>query len=621
MSSERILTDLTRAYGSLCDKDVYFGNVHCQQLNGVPISSLKKEGDDNLAPSTFGDVYNAACDARSINYDENKATHDYAYGVQAMLTEGEGLPGISKSVFLKNSAIGSKRGAVFGNKVAVLSARTNEESELNPYAVTANSVVTDTIKKRHENEGEEPSDKKIKMMDGLAFAKDKKITFEENDENKQTIISQGKIVTSEIGEPEIPLKVHASEMEIDSDIVLGNTNKIVTSQIAADEFGTLELKASHIQLTANNVTFDPDSTEIVTGNFPQVISNLSDYETVSETVVGTYIKPEDKSEPAKSLCNAMWRLQMFYNLLVVKLSFNKMVDEDLYKKKMGENSTKELYVNFPLEYYNHMCDFFGKEDKDNYITTTELLLERDDYMETHRKEVSVYFNAVKGAFLILKVYSQNIQDYWPMNFANHDEMNIGTIQFVLGIKAQRLKRQYKGSTPSTFMSKPDYYETITPRLRVMMAKSDQSDIYSDNKAQQLMVNEDISSPYKLQAIVSAIKIQKLAFFEIRYSFVDENTNDLIPFNTALKVIQSYKYNPKQFLITFVPNAQISKFTTADTTYCAHTIDDQPGGVKFIYNPRSPVGLYQGVLDFTDAHPLESDDDVGMNINFYYVTEK
>lgn len=621
MSSERILTDLTRAYGALSDKDVYFGDVHCQRLNGISISSLKTEGDDNLAPSTFSEVYGAARDARSISYEENKAEHDYAYGVQAMPIEEEGLPGISKSAFLKNSAIGSKRGGVFGNKVAVLSAHTNEESELNPFSVITNSVVTDTIKKRNETEGEEPSDKKIKMMDGLAFAKDKKITFEENDQNKQTIISQGKIVTSEIGEPEIPLKVHASEMEIDSDIVLGNMNKLVTSQIAADEFGTLELKASHIQLTANNVTFDPDSTEIVTGNFPQVISNLADYEAISETVVGTYINPEDKKDETKSLCNAMWRLQMFYNLLVVKLSFDKMSDEDLYKKKMGENSTKELYVNFPSEYYNHMCDFFGKEDKDNYITTTELLLERDDYMETHRKEVSVYFNAVKGAFLILKVFHQNIQDYWPMNFAKHDEMSIGTIQFVLGIKAQRLKRQYKSSTPSTFMSKPDYYEAITPRLRVMMAKSDQSDIYSDNKTQQLMVNEDIACPYKLQAIVSAIKIQKLAFFEIRYSFVDENSNELIPFNTVLKVIQTYKYNPKQFLITFVPNAQVSKFATADTTYCAHTIDDQPGGVRFIYNPRSPVGLYQGILDFTDAHPVESDDDVGMNINFYYVTEK
>ena len=83
-------------------------------------------------------------------------------------------------------------------------------------------------------------------------------------------------------------------MEIDSDIVLGNMNKLVTSQIAADEFGTLELKAYHIQLTANNVTFDPDSTEIVTGNFPQVISNLSDYETISETVVGTYISQKIK---------------------------------------------------------------------------------------------------------------------------------------------------------------------------------------------------------------------------------------------------------------------------------------------------------------------------------------
>ena len=171
------------------------------------------------------------------------------------------------------------------------------------------------------------------------------------------------------------------------------------------------------------------------------------------------------------------------------------------------------------------------------------------------------------------------------------------------------------------MSKPDYYETITPKLRVLMAKSENSDIYTDNKTQQLMVNEDVSSPYKLQAIVSAIKIQKLAFFEIRYSFVDENTNNPIPYNTALKVLQTYKYNPKQFLITFVPNAQVSKFACADTTFAAHTIANQPGGVKFIYNPRSPIGLYQGILDFSEAKPVESDDDVGMNINFYYVTEK
>ena len=71
----------------------------------------------------------------------------------------------------------------------------------------------------------------------------------------------------------------------------------------------------------------------------------------------------------------------------------------------------------------------------------------------------------------------------------------------------------------------------------------------------------------------------------------------------------------------MPNAQVSKFACADTSYAAHTIGDQPGGVKFIYNPRSPVGISQGILDFSEAKPVESDDDLGMNINFYYVTEK
>ena len=53
MSSERILGDMTRAYGTLCDKDVYFGNVNCKKLNGVPISVLKSEGNDNLAPTNL----------------------------------------------------------------------------------------------------------------------------------------------------------------------------------------------------------------------------------------------------------------------------------------------------------------------------------------------------------------------------------------------------------------------------------------------------------------------------------------------------------------------------------------------------------------------------------------
>ena len=624
MSTERILGDLTRKEGMMSNRAVYFGNVNCDQLNGIPISSLKSEGNDNLAPSTFSDVYHAAQDARAINYEENRAEHDYDYGVYAMAgSEKDGLPGISKSAFLWNSAIGSKRGGVFGNKVSVISAFTNEESEMNPFSVTTNTVLTDTIKMRHENGStdDEPSEKKIKMMDSVSFAKDKDISFDENDDTKQTVISHGKIITSEIGDPNVPLKVHATEMEVDSDIILNNTNKIVTSQIESDDYGTLELKASHIQFTANNISFDPDSTEIVTGNFPQVISNLNDYEKTHEAVVRTYTDPKHKTDERKSVVNVMWRLQMFYNLILAKLSFDCFKNEEEYKKKMGEETVKELYVNFPSEYYNHFVDFYGKDDKDNYITSTELLLHRDTNMEVHKRDVSVYFNPVKGAFLILKVFINGVLDYWPHDFAGHDEMSIGNIQFTIGVKAPRLKRKYVSSTPSTFMNRPDYYEAITPRLRVLMAKSETSNIYTENKTQQLMINEDISSSYKLQAIISAIKIQKLAFFEIRYSFVDENTNNPIPFNEALKVMQGYKYNPRQFLITFVPNGEISKFMCSDNHYSERIITGQSSNVKFRFNPKSPVGLYQGIIDFTDATMCESDNDVGMTINFYYVTEK
>ena len=133
MSTDRILSDMTRASGTLCDKTVFLGDVHCEKLNGVPISSLKSEGNDNLAPSSFAEVYHAAQDARAIDYEENKKEHDYEYGVLAMTSESDGLPGVSSSPFFKNSAIGSKRGGVFGNKVSVLSSRTNEESEMNPF--------------------------------------------------------------------------------------------------------------------------------------------------------------------------------------------------------------------------------------------------------------------------------------------------------------------------------------------------------------------------------------------------------------------------------------------------------------------------------------------------------
>ena len=82
-----------------------------------------------------------------------------------------------------------------------------------------------------------------------------------------------------------------------------------------------------------------------------------------------------------------------------------------------------------------------------------------------------------------------------------------------------------------------------------------------------------------------------------------------------------KCNPKHFLITFIPNAQLSKFASADTTNTIHKISATTGGVKFIYNPKSPVGLSQGILDFTKAKPVESDEDVSMNVNFYYMTDK
>ena len=618
MSKERILDDITRKSGMLSTKTVYFGDVYTEKLNGVPISTMKKEGSDELAPISYDELYNEAARSRNIEYEENKIEHDYEYSNRAMIREQSGLPGTSSNPYFKNSAIGSRKGAIFGNNVCVMSAYTNEESEMNPFTVSTNTVVTNAVKLRNTDE---PSGKKIKIMDGVSLAKDKEITFEGNEDDKQTIISQGKIITSELGDSEHRLDIHGSTIEVDSDIIMSNTNKIVTSQIESDDYGTLELKAPHIRFTSNNVSFDPDTTEITTGNFPQVISNLSDYEKTSETVICAYTDPKLKTSQSNALVNILWRLQMFYNMLIAKLSFDMWENEDEYKAKMnGKDDVKELYVNFPGEYYSHFTDYYGKDDKDYYVTNTELLLYKEN--EVHRKDVSVYFNNTRGAFLILKLFgSVGNQENWPTDFGEYKKMGIGNAQFTFCVKAPRLKRKYAGSTPSTFMNKPDYYETITPKLRILMPKSETSDIYTENKTQQLMINEDISSSYKLQAIVSAVKIQKLAFVEIRYSFVDENTNALVPFNEALKVIQGYKYNPRQFLITFVPNGEASSFMSADTSYCRHIIDNQPNNVKFIYNPKSPVGLYQGILDFTDAKLAESDDDIGMTINFNYVTEK
>lgn len=628
MSKERILDDITRKTGMLSNKAVYFGDVVTDKLNGIPIANIKSEGNDALAPVSFSEVYNVATHARSIDAEENKQKHDYEYSKRAMGNNGKessGLPGTSNNPFFKNSAIGSRKGGVFGNKVSVMSGYTNEESEVNPFAVSTNTIVTDCIKKRgfDEDDQKEPSDKKIKMLDGLSLAKDKKITFEDNKASKLTTIEQGKIVTSEIGDSDHKLGIHASEIEVDTDIVMGNTNKIVTSQISSDDYGTLELKASHIRFTANDISFDPDTTEITTGNFPQVISNLNDYEKIQETVVCTYTDPKLKTKQSNSILNALWRLQIFYNTLIAKLSFDPWTDENAYKSKIPQEDdaapVKELFINFPGEYYSHFTDYYGKDDLDHYVTSTELLLYKGE--ELHKKNISIYFNSSRGAFLIMKMFSAMGEwEKWPKDFGEYEKMAIGSTQFTFCVKAPRLKRKYAGSTPSTFMNKPDYFETATPKLRTMIKKDASSDIYKENKTQQLMLDADTPSPYKLQAVVSAVKIQKLAFFDIRYSFIDENTNDFVPFNDALDVIKKYSKNPKEFLITFIPNGEGAKFICADTTNSRHIIDNQPNGVKFIYNPRSPVGLYQGIIDFTDAKAVNPQDTT-ININFFYVTEK
>lgn len=86
------------------------------------------------------------------------------------------------------------------------------------------------------------------------------------------------------------------------------------------------------------------------------------------------------------------------------------------------------------------------------------------------------------------------------------------------------------------------------------------------------------------------------------------------------VLRKYNKNPREFLVTFIPNGEGTKFVCTDTSNTIHIVNNQPNDVKFIYNPRSPVGLYQGIIDFIDAKTVNSEDTT-MNINFYYIIEK
>ena len=87
MSKERILDDITRKSGMLSTKTVYFGDVYTEKLNGVPISTMKKEGSDELAPISYDELYNEAARSRNIEYEENKIEHDYEYSNRAMMRE------------------------------------------------------------------------------------------------------------------------------------------------------------------------------------------------------------------------------------------------------------------------------------------------------------------------------------------------------------------------------------------------------------------------------------------------------------------------------------------------------------------------------------------------------
>lgn len=609
-AKETYLKDLTTSSGYLANKTVYFNDIVTQKLNGIPLSTLQNEGNDHIAPVDYVSLKRAAESCKTGF--QIPTEHDYDYYLKHKTVEDQGLTGQSTTPFLKNSAIGSKAGAVFGNKVEVLSAQSGVSSEITPFTMKSYNVITDEIYSMSE-----PENKKIKVNSNLDI--DGEIGFVGNSAEGKTEISRGRIVASQIGDEDTSMTVEASGIRINSDIEMGDRKKVITSQLEADEYGALDIKADKIHFTANEITFDPDSTEVTTGNFPQIITNLTDYECVQKAAVYTYTDPSLKSDTKNAIFAAFWKLQMFYNMILVKLSFDEASNETEYTEKMKENQVKEVYIHFPSDYYSHFCDYYGKDDNDYYITNTELILRNEEEMK--KFNVSVYFNPKLNNFLKLKYYDVNgVLQYWPDNFRGYKYMKVSDINFGLCVTTPRLKKQYQSTTPSTCMKKPDFYETLTPRKKVKVRRAEDSNIYKDNIAQSIKVTEDLTSEYEIQAAVSATKIHRIAFFEVRLSFLNKNTGLPVPFNDALRVLNGYERNQKEFLITFIPSGENRRFACSDQTNTDHIARHPVSNVKFVYNPKGELGLTKGIIDFSEATELQSDDDVCVSIQFYHITE-
>lgn len=617
MSTQNVLNDLTTKSGVLGNKTVYFGNVNTDKLNGVPIGKIMSEGNDAMSPTGYANLYVEAMSHQKIDSEKENQPHNYEFSQKYKSEEEKGLTynGNSGNPFFKNSAIGSRAGGVFGNKITVISNATSETSSLTPFTATANVIETNEIVSR------EPLNKRIKIQDSVYVAEDKHISFQNNIDDKKTVISQGKIITSQIGDENELMSIKANEISMESDVVMGDSNKLVTTHLHAGEEGTLDIKADHIHFTANQITFDPESTEITTGNFPQVIANLGDYESIQKTSFNVFKKPEDRTEVDKIVFSGFWRLQMFYNVIVVKLIFNKLVSELDFNKRMGDAKPEELYLHFPSDYYSHFVDYYGRDDEDYYITETEIMFIHTSKKDKLRKKVGLYFNPKANNFLKLRLYGTNgKQEKWMNDFMGYDRIEIGNVNFGLAVSTPRLKKQYVSTTPSNFMKKPDFFETVTPRKKVRVPKTKTSDIYRENVEQIINVNEELPSLYQLQATVRATKIHRIAFFDICLTFININNNQPVSYNEVLKVMKSFEYNATKFLITFIPAGENRRFACSDDNNSNHVARHPISGVKFIYNPKSPVGLTKGVIDFSEAKPVPCDDDVSMSIQFYHITE-
>lgn len=619
MSTENILRELTTQSGYLGDRTVYFGDVHTEKINGIPWSNIKSEGNERIAPISFNEIESVAKGMQKINQKKDKEIHDYNYYLQNKKIEENGLSGNSTNNKFFNSAIGSKSGAYFGNQINILSVETNEQTKITPFTTSTNVLLTDEIRIKTEK-NEEPSEKRIKLQNNVCFAQDSNISFENNNNDKKTVISQGRIITSQIGEDDELMKIKANEIEIESDVVMGNTNKFVTSHLHADEQGVLDIKADQIHFTANQITFDPESTEITTGNFPQIITNLKDYESIQKTSVNIFSDPKLRTDPKKSVLDAAWRLQMFYNVIVIKIIFNKL-NENNFITKMKDVITKDLYLQFPSDYYNHFVDYFGREDEDYYITETELLMQKNFNNEIVRKKISIYFNPKINNFLKLKLYSSNgEQEIWMNSFMGYSQLKFGNINFGLAVSSPRLKKQYVPTTPANFMKKPDFFETITPRKQIKISRTNISNIFTDNKEQMIKINDELNSNYQLQATVTATKLHRIAFYDIHFSFVNVITNQLVPYNEVMRVMKNYDKNPEKFLITFIPSGEMLRFNCSDETNTEHVATHPITDIKFIYNPKFPHGLTKGILDFSNAKPLPCDDDVSLSLQFWEITK-